>query len=67
MREEAMNMQYLMPGTYLTPFACATNRVQFTQTLFPLLDYPNRLSDLTTIYTTDVSTEKESACTDAFH
>lgn len=25
MREEAMNMQYLMPGTYLTPFAFATN------------------------------------------
>lgn len=25
MREEAMNMQYLMPGTYLTPFAFAAN------------------------------------------
>lgn len=23
MREEAMNMQYLMPGTYLTPIAFA--------------------------------------------
>jgi len=39
MREEAMNMQYLMPGRYLTPIASALREQAISDSANPLSDH----------------------------